>query len=443
MYLRNLVERLRQSLWFIPSIGSVAAGIVALVMVGLSALLEDAGIHLPLVFEAGADGARAMLQAIAGSVITVAGVVFSITIVALQLTSTQFSPRVLRNFLRDRPTQFVLAVFMGTFVYALLVLRTIHTGTNGDSFFVPNVAVTGALVLGFASLAMLIFYIHHISVRIQVGSILAAVTAETFETIDDIGEELREPEREATNGAAAAADGPPREVKEADFTRPLRVRARSSGYVRIVALKGLFETASENDIVVRCLVAPGDWVQAGAPLLDVAEVDELPDGIAERLVSQVTVGSQRTMQQDVAFGVQQLVDIAVKALSPGINDPTTAIQCLDRLTQVLVAVGERRDPPHLLRDEEGVVRVVLRFPGFDELTHEAFRQVRQYAAHTPVVLRYMARSLRTLELALPAARRDAVVAEARLIARAAEQIPLAEDRSEVLAALRGLVPTAE
>ena len=437
MFLRNLVDRLRQSLWFIPTIGAILAGVLAVLVVGLSSWLDSSGVQLPLVFEAGADGARAMLQAIAGSVITVAGVVFSITIVALQLTSTQFSPRVLRNFLRDRPTQVVLAVFIGTFVYSLLVLRTIHTASGDGSFYVPNLAVTGALVLAFASLGSLIFYIHHISVRIQVGSILAAVTAETFGTIGQIGRDIREPE-EDQGAEAERADTTDQQMPP--FERPIRVRARSSGYVRLLQLKGLLEVAAEHGLRVRCLAAPGDWVQSGAPLLEVAGVDEVPNELAARLLRQVGLGAQRTMQQDVGFGVQQLVDIAVKALSPGINDPTTAIESLNHVTDVLVAIGNRPDPPNLLLDEAGTARVTVRLPTYDELVHEAFGQVRHYASDAPVVLRHLARSLRTIELALPAARRTALVAEAELVARVAGQMAMQEDRDEVMMALGGLAP---
>ncbi len=435
MFARNLVDRLRQSLWFIPTIGAILAGVLAVLVVGISNLLDASGIHLPLVFEAGADGARAMLQAIAGSVITVAGVVFSITIVALQLASTQFSPRVLRNFLRDRPTQIVLAVFIGTFVYALLVLRTIHAASGDVDSYVPNVAVTGALALAFASVASLIYYIHHISVRIQVGSILSAVTAETFETIAQVGRDIRvlDPDQEAEEVARSNQEPP-------SFDRPISVRAQSSGYVRLLQLKGMLAAATENEMRVRCLAAPGDWVQSGAPLYDVAGANELPDELAARLLRQVGLGAQRTMQQDIGFGLQQLVDIAVRALSPGINDPTTAIQCLDHVIEVLVAIGNLPDPPNVLRDEAGEARVVVRLPTYDELVHESFRQVRQHASDEPVVLRHLARSLRTLELALPAARRPALVAEADLVARVAGQIAIPEDRDEVIVALGGLAP---
>ncbi|MBA4169927.1 MAG: DUF2254 domain-containing protein, partial [Chloroflexi bacterium] len=184
MRIREAIEHIRHSLWFVPTASVLLAAIAALAMLALSNAIGATGSELPVVFGAGPEGARAMLQAIAGSVITVAGVTFSITIVALQLTSTQFSPRVLRNFLRDSSNQFVLGSFMGTFTYALLVLRSIRSEdeSRGDAF-VPGLAITGALVLAFVSIGMLIYFIHHISVRIQVTSIVASVANDTLGTL--------------------------------------------------------------------------------------------------------------------------------------------------------------------------------------------------------------------------------------------------------------------
>ena len=186
MRLRELAERVRHSLWFVPTISVVLAVIAALGLVGLSSVLGEE-VDLPFVYGAGPEGARAMLQAIGGSVITVAGTLFSITIVALQLTSTQFSPRVLRNFLRDRANQIVLGVFIGTFTYSLLVLRTIRSeDETGGGAFVPGLAVTGGLLLAFVSIGVLIYFIHHVSVRIQVTTILASVVTDALRTIEHL-----------------------------------------------------------------------------------------------------------------------------------------------------------------------------------------------------------------------------------------------------------------
>ncbi len=409
MIVRQLADRLRGSLWFIPGLGLILAGVAAPLMLLLSNQLISAQAHLPLIFGGGPEGARGMLQAIASSVVTVAGVVFSITVVALQLTSTQFSPRVLRNFMRDRPTQVTLAIFVATITYSLLVLRTIRSAdADGNGAYVPGLAITGALLLAFVSLGMLTFFIHHIAMRIQVSSIIESVTTETLETIDALARELDD-----LRGGAALAEGPGAATSLVGPDARM-VRARHSGYLQYTDLGALVRLAKEADLRLELLLPPGAWVQQHAPLFAVErrsgepEADDEDDDdestLADRLQERVGVGSQRSMRQDVGFGIQQLVDIAVKALSPGINDPTTATQCVDRLTQVLVAVGRRDDPPLMITDDEDVARLAVQLPGFDSLLRQAFDQVRHFGAEMPVVMRHLAVSLATLHAALPAQR---------------------------------------
>lgn len=402
MQIRQLTDRLRQSLWFIPGLGLLVAGIAAAVMLLLSQWIASTNGHPPIIFGGGPEGARGILQAIAGSVVTVAGVVFSITVVALQLTSTQYSPRVLRNFMRDRPTQLTLAVFMGTIFYSLLVLRTVRSaGDNGDAF-VPGLAVTGAVVLVSVSLLMLIYFIHHIGGRIQVSSIIESVTAETLGTIATLDRQLEPMRDQAVEG-------------ELTLEAARSVRARRSGYLQYVDVGGLLRTANEHGLRVVVLVPPGGWVQASAPLFDVDGTDAGDEELQDWLLGKAALGSQRSMQQDVGFGVQQLVDIAVRALSPGINDPTTATQCIDRLTQVLVAVAERESPPSVLADEAGTPRLMLRFPDFGVLLTQAIEQVRHYGAATPVVARHLAVALRILRQSVPPRCHDALRREAGIL----------------------------
>ena len=429
MSIRDLLDVLRTSLWLVPAGGTLAAAALAVVLIGASAWIGDQAGELPLIFEAGADGARAMLQAIATSVITVAGVVFSVTIVALQLTSTQFSPRVLRNFLSDRPQQWVLAVFMGTFIYSLLVLRSIESpGAAGDGGFVPRLAVSGALVLAFASLAALIYFVHHISVRIGVDSIITSVTEETEDTIEELHRDI---EQEA---------GVERQLPATPFEggATVRVAARRNGYVRLMAIGSIVRAAADRDLRVQCQVAPGDWVLAGAPLFAVAPGSSVDEEARTALVDKVVIGGQRSMSQDAAFGFQQLVDIAVKALSPGINDPTTASQCLDRLAQLLVDIGHRPDLPSVLQDADGAPRVWLRFPGFEELVRHSVGAIRQHAAGSPIVLAHLGRTLATVAVALPAERAPVLRVEAATVATVARGIEPQEDREAILAALADL-----
>ncbi len=417
MAIRQLADRLRASLWFVPIVGLVLAVVAAAVMLGLSSWLVVAQVHLPLIFGGGPDGARGMLEAIAGSVVTVAGVVFSVTVVALQLTSTQFSPRVLRNFMRDRPTQVTLAIFMATIAYALLILRTIHSADpSGQGAFVPGLAVTGALLLALTSLVMLIYFIHHISVGIQVGSIIASVTSETLATIDDLVEEFK----------------PHLAVPPAEAQRPggRAVAARRSGYLQYLDLGGLLRVAEAHDLEVAVLVPPGGWVQEGAPLFRVQVSDEAThEELGDWLLDRVAIGGERSMRQDIGFGVQQLVDVAVKALSPGINDPTTATQCIDRLTQVLVAVGRRPELPNVLADEHGAPRLTLRFPSFGALLRQAFEQIRHYGATTPVVVRHLAVSLAMIHAAVPTESHEPIRIEAQRLVDGADELE-PPDRTE-------------
>jgi len=443
MRVRELAERIRHSLWFIPTLSVLVAAGISLAAVGLSDALDQVGADLPLIFGAGPDGARAMLQAIAGSVITVAGVTFSITIVALQLTSTQFSPRVLRNFLRDRPNQLVLGVFMGTFTYCLLVLRSIRSEDElrGEAF-VPNLAITGALVLAFISLGMLIFFIHHISVRLQVTSIVASVAGDTIRTIRDLSEwTTARPERGwVAAGAGEATPAPPSGAIPPPAGSVLR--ATESGYLQLVDLGGLVRGAEQLGGTYRLLVAPGAWVQRDAPVATFQGGTDaaLPNAEhRDRIADALAVADERSTQQDVAFGIQQLVDIAVKALSPSVNDPTTAIGCIDRLVEVLVAAGTSADPPRAFADVGGTVRLEVPYPGFDELTQLAFDAIRHYGATTPAIAIHLARALSVLRDTLPASRLPSLRAQAALLAESVADIERESDRRRVMEAVGPLL----
>ena len=445
MRLAEWTDRIRHSLWFVPTICTIVASGLALLLIWVSELTDPNATDLPLIFSAGVDGARAMLQAIAGSIITVAGVIFSITIVALQLTSTQFSPRVLRNFLSDRSNQIVLGVFVGTFIYTLLVLRSIRSQDDDVSAFVPSIAITGALVLTLVSMGMLIYFIHHISVRIQVTSIVASVAEDTLETIRRMSGRWEPADdrrwQPAANGGATAVPPSGAVPPEAMPPSELLLPASESGYLQFVDIGRLVERASESGGRLRLLVAPGSWVQAGVPcaaFTSSTTAEPEPEAVARAIEDAFGIGHERSMAEDVAFGVQQLVDVAIKALSPSVNDPTTAMNCIDRLVQVLVAAGTDPDPPRVFADAAGVTRLEIPFPGFDELVDLSFDQIRHYGGTTPAVAVHLARALSQLR-ALPPARRPALTRQARLLAEAAAGIELEAERRHALEAIGPLL----
>ena len=289
--------------------------------------------------------------------ITVIALVFSLTIVALQISSTQFSPRLLRNFLRDRPIQVVLSVFVSTFAYSTAGLFTIGVERNGREF-VPGVAVAGALLLGFASLGMLVFYIHHVAHSIQVDTIMEKVQLQTLAVAACMHPDLLAGP-ESVDAATPPADTPPDAF----------VTAHRPGYVQTVDIPEVTALAERYGCSIRVPFRAGQHVNRGT--LVAAVWQRTPAGqprspaLAEALRGAIRTGFERTLEQDVRFGIRQLVDIACKALSPAINDPYTAVQATDRLSVVLVDLAHRETGDRLVYDDEGRLLVAATLPAFD------------------------------------------------------------------------------
>jgi len=414
---------LRNSLWFVPTLIVVGSMIAALVLVDSSGYVDDDLVkHWPRVFGAGADGSREMLAAIATSMITVAGVVFSITIVALSLASTQYSPRVLRNFMRDRPTQVVLGAFVGSYAYCLLVLRTVRGGD--DLIFIPALAVLGAMVYAFVAIALLIYFIHHVAQSIQASAILGRIFDDASASVDDMFPE--------TVGAPAA------EQAQGSISLPRiwsAVTAQRNGYVTAVAGKPLLELAVECGRVLRLRVGTGDFVLEGSVLAELEGSAEVSPELAARLRKLVALGRQRTPEQDPAFGIQQMVDIAVKALSPGINDPTTACMCLDQLGALVVRLSGRR-MPDARRMEGDRLRLILPVPDFRSLADLAFVAIIYHSRGDVQVLCRVLNQLDAAEARITDARRRRVLS--RIAAAVVRKLGGAERSVEaVLARRRG------
>ncbi|MBA2730040.1 MAG: DUF2254 domain-containing protein [Euzebyaceae bacterium] len=359
-----LAGYLSESLWLLPSL-AVTSGIF-----GASLLAVVRG--GPPLFVSGTDSARQILITIAGAGITVTGTVFSLSIVVLEMASSQYSPRLLRNFLADRGTQTTLSIFLGTVAYCLSLLRALPRGSDNAAF--PQWAVAGAFVLVLASLAALVYYMHHISQSIRVESILADVEQRTLATIRS-----RYPETD-TVGVAAM---PP--VPEA----AVRVPVDESGFLQAVDLTQLLVVAQHHDLVVRLRPLVGEHVVAGTTLAWVWRTDggELDAArLSEPFNDLVEISFERTLAQDVAFGVRQLVDIAIRAISPAVNDPTTAVDAISHLAVLLSALAGREIGPRLLADADGRVRVALDSCDFADYLGAACDQIRRFGAKEPAVL---------------------------------------------------------
>ncbi len=383
--LRQWWHETRSSFWFIPGLTVLGAVGLAAVLIGVDATTDmDVVKRWPLVFGAGAAGSRGLLTAVASSMITVAGVVFSITIVALSLTSSQYTSRVLRNFMRDRNNQVVLGVFVGIFAYCLVVLRVIRGGDEGA--FVPSLAVLGGLILAFVGIGYLIFFIHYISMSIQSSSIIAAAAEETIAAVDHlfpqgIGDDVDE---DAGRDLAAF-------LPEQDW---FAVPAQKTGYIQSIDGDSLLVIARERATILRMECGIGEFVIEGTPLISVAAQAELDDDTADELNAVYVISPHRTVEQDASFGIRQLVDIALKALSPGINDTTTAVMCVNYLAAILVRLASRPFAS-VHRLDQGELRVIARGPSFASLLAEAFDQIRQNAEGNVAVL---TRLLHALEI---------------------------------------------
>ncbi len=379
--LRTFWFALEGSLWFLPVVIVCLGSALAIGLVEMHAPFEsDIAQRWPRLFGAGAAGSRAMLTAIATSMITVAGVVFSITIVALSLTASQYSPRVLRTFMSDRPTQVVLGTFVAIFAYCLIVLRTIRGGD--EVAFVPSIAVLGGIGMAFIGDGLLIYYVHHVAASIQVSSILARIADDALAAIDRIyPTEVGAPPHDDNEGSA-------------DATLPerwLALAAPRTGYVVGVDVDALLDCATRTDGVLRVVPEVGDFVVAGQPLLaisaDSARLEELTPtaGPGKEALAAVSFGQQRTVHQDVRYAIQLIVDVGLKALSPSVHDPTTAQGCIDHLSALMVRLSGRWvvSPWHF---RDGRLRLVARSPDyptllalrFDALTHHAGDHVEIY-----------------------------------------------------------------
>jgi uncharacterized membrane protein len=352
---RQLAHDLRSGLLFRPTVITVELALIGLVLVEL----ERTG-TLPRwdgggwFFRNDPGSALVVLGAIAGSMMAVISIVYSVLLVALSLTSVQFSPRILAGFVRDRVSQRTLGVFIGTFTYCLLVMRA----SSSDPPWVATWAVAFGFMLGLACLGFLIYFIHHIATGIQINNIVERIVAETEQVIAEV------------YAHGAVRDTSPRPELDAS------VIADRSGYLQLVDYDGLAALAREHRLIIHVSVEPGDFVTRGAELARIGGTDVPPTSAAD-CAAAFDLGPVRTMQQDAAFGIRQLVDIALKAISPAVNDPSTAATCIDRLGSLLAEVARRGAGPRVIR-EGGVPLVVAPQPSFVDLVDLAFNQLRQY-----------------------------------------------------------------
>jgi uncharacterized membrane protein len=418
-------EALRTTLWVVPSLLVIAATFLFLITYSVDRAAYDGSITLPdWVNNGSADASRQILTAIAASVITVVGLVFSITIVALSLASTQFGPRMLRNFVRDRGTQLTLGTFVATFVYAVLSLGSVSHGDGRD--FVPHLSITVAIALVLIDLGVLIYFIHHVAKSIQLPEVIAGIARDLARAI----EVETAAHRSGDNGVELGPSVPEllRRMDESGATIP----AVESGYLQFVGFDALVALAVREGAVVRLLHRPGHFVVQGLPLATVWPVDTAPS-VASALEREHATGPHRTLQQDLSLAIDQLVEIAIRALSPAVNDTFSALTCIDWLGDGLCKLAARWDPRVDHRDHAGYVRVIAVQSDFTRFVDRAFDKIRQSSAGMPaVMIRQLDALARIMDYATTDAQRDPLCAQADMILRSSERsVPEQDDRADV------------
>ena len=407
--------RVRDSLWFIPALAVVAGTVLAMVAVQIPTPNTESELARVWLFGGGAEGARGVLSAIAGGLITVTGTIFSVTIIALQLASSQFTPRVLGSFMADRVNQSVLGVFIGTFTYTLLVLRTIRSEAEDRIELVPHVGVTLALLFLLVSIGALIAFINHAARSIQASVILHRESRRALARVDELfPRRIGEP---ADDGRAAAGE------PDVPDGAPAVVTADASGYLQTLhgdALWPLSRPGGEP-LTIRMELHVGAFAIPGKPLASVWPAHRCDDAVVDAVRDAFVLGPERTAEQDVEFGLLELSDIAVRALSPGINDPTTALHCIDRLTEVLAALGSREHPSRLRTSEDDGVRLIVLDTPFERAVGLAFDQIRHYGETNPAVLSKLLEAALDLGTVVPAHRRPALHDTVEAVLRAARR----------------------
>lgn len=393
-WFQRLMISARGSFWLLAAVIIVAMGALASMMIAIDRLLQSRLGEASRFFASDPDGARTMMSTIATSMATIAGVVFSITIVALALAASQYTSRVLRTFVRDRANQAVLGVFIGVYLYCLVVLKSI--GPNGAAPFIPSGSLLVGVVLAMAAVGCFIFFIHHITASIQVANICHVVAQETLKVIDTLGD--------TDAGETQYDPGPPQAVQAWQPVTP-----NEFGYLQTIDIDGLCQLAAETDTRILLEATVGAFVTEEQRLALIDASAPLDSKMTERIRGLFALAPVRTIEQDIGFGMRQLVDIALKALSQGSNDTTTAVMCVDHLSAILCRLAAR-PLPTLIRYRDGMLRVYGATADFPNYLEQAFGQMLEAAPdNSSVLLRILDGLGLIADQSLPVERRKRVV----------------------------------
>lgn len=433
MNLNKLRDSIDTSWWFIPLVWVIASIAVAIGMIRL-----DEGVQNPpavLAYSGSAGAARTVLSTLNSGVLTFTALTFSITVVILVLTSGQFSPRVLRTFLSDRPSQMALGLFVGTYVYILVVLREVRGPDVGAGGFVPAMAVTLGFGLTGASVLMFVYFVHHIAHSVRAATVIERIADDTRETILNLYPSPSSEGSSADQDNAVDAERVNRVRNEVIGAEPFNVvRSSRAGVVNSVSIDRLVAYGRSADTVLVVLPRIGDNVRTDATLIKVhrssASSASGAASVGDLAALRTAVALQReaSVRVNAAFGFRQLVDMAERALSPGVNDPTTAVQCVDAMHDLLYHLAIRPFPPGFATDDDGTVRVIHSTWSWDDYVHLAFDEIRHWGAESLQIHRQLRHVLEDLigVVGPDSPRRLALEHQRELLDRRLDDLPDAE-----------------
>jgi uncharacterized membrane protein len=407
MRITRLRSHLRSSLWFLPVLCVVGGAVLSFTTLALDRSFDYEALPRSLVGEP--EAALSILETVATSMVSLAALVLTITMVVVQLAMAQFSPRIVQRVLQDKPSQLAIGLFVATFVHAILAIREVRTDSGGAGAQVPGIAVLTAFVLVIVSIAVLVMYVHHIGRSLRVSALIELVGKDTRALID----------KTYSQGAAAL-----------DTHEGGTIPARKSGVITTIAYDELVEEASRAGCVLEMLVGIGEFVPAGAPLFRVDGGGGRVD--ADRLLSALHIQLERTLENDVAYGLRLLVDIAARSLADSpFQDPSTTVQAIDRLHDILRQLVVRPFPDGRHRDAGGNIRLTVRSMSWEAYVHLAFDEIRMAGAHSLQVTRRLVAALEDLRSVAPDDRQAPIDDQLRRLQAAVEASDL-DQRDQAL-----------
>ena len=375
-------ERLRSNYWLLPSIMLILSIGLGLGSLHIDHELSEVPWKTGWIYMGGADGARSMLSTLAGATLTLAGVIFSMNLVALTMASAQFGPRLLYNFVRDIGSQVTMGTFISVFAFCVVVLREIKGESSLVAPFVPHFSVTVAGIMSLCSLAVLIYFVHHVAVQIQAPVVVANVGLELENSIQREFDQRLDPGQERTDYRSILA-----EREQPDFqTDGYPVNSRHSGYIQAVDFSRLLVLATRYDLVISLPLRPGQFAIEGSVLFHTAPADNMTDKLAAEIRECVVTGKRRNASQDIEFIVNELCEVGIRAMSPAINDPFTCMSCVDWLTSAIEELFQRDFPRRFLCDDEDNLRLIWTPITHTGVMDAAFNQIRHFGQNCPAVM---------------------------------------------------------